>query len=127
MKNLSAKQFSTLLKKLGACEEAVEWSAGKSLKETWEQCERGDWLLWLVGYMVGKEGWPIRQQLVLAACACAETSLKYVSKGEDRPRLAIETARKWARGEASIVEVRQAAWSAALKEYADIVRKQFNL
>ena len=49
---------------------------------------------------------------MLAACACAETALKYVKPGEDRPHKAIETARAWARGEASIDDVRKAAYAA---------------
>ena len=109
---MNSKEFSQLLRKIGACDEAREWSKGKSLAEGWEQCERGDWLLWLCGRMVDKEGWPTRKELVLAACACAETALKYVKAGEDRPRVAIETARKWVRGEATLEEVRTAAYAA---------------
>lgn len=37
----------------------------------------------------------------LLACDFAEATLKYVPEGEDRPRLAIETARRFARGEAT--------------------------
>ncbi len=39
--------------------------------------------------------------LVLAACDCAEPALKHVSKGEARPRIAIETARRWVNGDAT--------------------------
>jgi hypothetical protein len=38
--------------------------------------------------------------------------------GEDRPRVAIETVRKWAYGKATIEEVRQAASSATNAAYA---------
>jgi len=62
-------------------------------------------MLWLVGRMCGKDGWSTHQELVLAVCACAEKALKCVKKGEDRPRIAIETARRWAQGEAAISEV----------------------
>jgi hypothetical protein len=107
-------------------------------------------MLWLVGKMADKPKWPTLQQVVLAACACAETALKYVPKGEDRPRLAIETARKWAHGETTLQEVRadayaayaaaaaDAAYAAAYatyaahaaydnKQLADIVRKEITL
>jgi hypothetical protein len=57
-----------------------------------------------------------RQELVLAACDCAETALRYVPEGEHRPRLAIETARRWARGEATVKEV-DAARVAAISAY----------
>ena len=54
-----------------------------------------------------------RRRIVLAACAVAEVSLKYVPAREDRPRLAIEAARRWTRGAASVEEVRAAAADAA--------------
>ena len=128
---MNAEEFDALLAELNACSEARRWAAGKSLAEVWNTCERGDWLLWLCGHMCGKKGWPTRKQLVLAACACAETALKYVPEGELRPKKAIEMARKWARGKATIQQVREAAgaaeaaWAAgaaSLKESADIVR-----
>jgi hypothetical protein len=53
------------------------------------------------------------KQIVLAACDCAETALRHVPEGEDRPRKAIKTARAWARGEATLDEVRTAAYADA--------------
>jgi hypothetical protein len=47
-----------------------------------------------------------RRRLVMAACDCAETVLRLVPAGEDRPHKAIKTARAWCRGEASINNVR---------------------
>ena len=113
----TAKQFESLLHELGACSEAVRWAHGKTLHVVWTTCKRGDWLLWLVGKMADKKGWPTRKQAVLAACDCAEKALKYVKEGEDRPRLAIQTARKWARGKATLGEVRK-AYAAADAAYA---------
>ena len=109
---MDAKQFEDLLHELGACSSAVEWAHGKTLHVVWNTCNRGNWLLWLVGKMADENGWPTRKQLVLAACACAEQALKYVPKGEDRPKKAIQTARAWARGKATIKEVRNAAYAA---------------
>jgi len=53
-----------------------------------------------------------RKRSVIAACLCAETALKFVPAGEERPARAIATARAWARGEASIGEVHAAAVAA---------------
>jgi hypothetical protein len=112
-KPMNALQFENLLIELNACSEARDWAKGKSFAQVWRTCKRGDWLLWLIGKQADKAGWPTRKQVVLAACACAETALKYVPKGEDRPRKAIETARKWARGKATLGEVRDAAAAAS--------------
>ena len=115
---MNAEEFKVLLQTLNACKDARQWAADKTLHEVWTACERGDWLLWLAGRMDGKPGWHTRQQIVLAACACAETALQYVPVGEDRPRKAIETARAWTRGEASLEQARAAARAADAAAYA---------
>jgi len=40
------------------------------------------------------------QQIILAACGVARLCLPLIPAGEDRPRIAIETAEAWCRGEA---------------------------
>src|SRR5574340_201946 len=89
------------LRSLRACNSAVEWAKGYTDPErAWNECERGDWLIWLA-YKLG-----IDEKLITAAkCDCAEPALKYVPAGEDRPRNAIEVARKWIRGEATDQEL----------------------
>ncbi len=114
---MEAKQLSELLKQLDACQEAREWSAGMTLEEAWENCKRADHMLWLCEKMLGKPGWPDRKEIVLAACACAETALKYVPSGQIIPSTTIETARRWARGEATIEEFRTAADAAYAAAY----------
>ncbi len=110
---MNAKQFSALLIELNACSEARVWASGKSLAVVWKTCKRGDWLLWLCGKMADKPDWPTRKEVVLAACDCAELSLKHVSSGENRPRKCIETTRAWASGNATLDEVRAVRRSAA--------------
>ncbi len=110
---MNAVEFSRLLCDLRACPEAQFWAKGKTLARVWETCERGDWLLWLCAKMIGKSDWPTHQEVVLAACDCAETALKYLKSDEDRPRIAIETARRWAIGKATIEETSAAAADAA--------------
>ena len=90
--------------KHGPCNEAVAWIGKRTPKQAWEQCPRGDWLLWIAA-RVGVD----RKLIVRAACDCARTALKYVPRGEDRPRIAIETAERWCDGTATIGEVRAAA------------------
>jgi len=96
-----------------ACLEAAEWcKTQRSFASAWKNCKRGDWMLWILGRQAGKPESASRKRLVLCACALARTALKHVPAGEARPRLAIETAEKWARGEATIKQVRTAAWDA---------------
>lgn len=135
---MTAQALTRTLTKLGACKEARKWATGKTLATAWLECQRGDWLLWLCAEQIGEPGWPTHQAVVLAVCACAEVALVYVPAGENRPRLAIEAARKWARGEATVAEVRAAAYAAhaaahaaarplSLAHSADLVRSMLTI
>lgn len=99
------------LQSLHACRDAVQWCGERDLLTAWRECERADWMLWLCGKNADTPGWPTRRQLVLAACACAETALPFVREGEERPRRALEMARRWARDDAAmtLAEVRATA------------------
>ena len=43
-----AELFAKWLNDKLACREALKWQHGRTLRETWDQCERGDWLEWLL-------------------------------------------------------------------------------
>ena len=62
---------------LGACQEAVDWCEGKTLSVAWHDCDRADWMFWLLAKMVGKDSWPSAQQICLAGIACGRLSLAY--------------------------------------------------
>ncbi len=94
------KDWIKNLSELGACRVALEWANQyDSLSEAWAKCERGDWMLWLVGRLSGEPDNEKRRKLVLCSCRCARLALPHVRKGEDRPLKAIETAEAWARNE----------------------------
>jgi len=112
MKIANIENFSAYLKSLGACSVAVDWAKGKSLKTAWNTVNQADWMMWLLGKNVDAEGWPSRETVVLLSCAIARKVLKYVPEGEDRPRLAIEAAEKWAAGKETLENVEDAAVSA---------------
>jgi len=87
----NARRLAALLRRLGACHEGAEWASGRDLETAWNECPRGDWLLWLAGRLEIE-----RTVLARAAARCAETALQYVPAGEDRPRQAIEAVLRWA-------------------------------
>ena len=103
-----------------ACEEGRTWAGDKTARQIWDDCPRGDWLLWFA-YRVKVK----RRDLILASCACARRSLRFVTPGENRPRLAIEAAERCAksRTKANIEAAESAARSAEHKACADIVRE----
>jgi len=108
-----SKHWTDKLVAMSGCPNAVGWARDyPSLTAAWKACERADWMLWLAGRLCRTV--LQRKRLVLAACACARTALKYVPRGENRPLAAICTAERWARGTHGVTpEDVRAAWAAA--------------
>ena len=105
-------KLSKRLETMYACPEAVKWIGKRGAMTAWRDCNRADWMLWAAG----KFG--IDQKLiVLCACDIAETVLKYVPEGEDRPAKAIQTSRNWCNGTATKRECRAAAYAAYAAAY----------
>lgn len=104
--------FLSLLERMGSCPEAVKWVDGFTLCDAYQKCARGDWMLWLAMRMAGDPGWPTLEEVVSVAADIAETVLKYVPDGEERPAIAIATARRWVLGEATTDECHSAARAA---------------
>ena len=125
--------------KLGACREAVSWAEEQADDTSaWIACERGDWMLWLLGKLSGPAWGERRKLLVLAACECARLALPYTH--DKQIETCIETVEAWTRGEATQTQVRNAydaaaaaatnaaaatARSRTLHLCADIVRKHY--
>ena len=67
-----------------------------------------------------------RKVLVLPACECVRLALVHIPAGEDRPRLAIETAEKWAHGDPAVTltMVRAAASAASAASAADATARE---
>lgn len=110
------KHWTEALVSLKACEGAIEWARGHdSIDEAWQACERGDWMLWLLGRLAGEPGSDARRRLVLCACDCAETAREHWSD-DVRPacELALTTASAWARRQHGVTldDVQAASWAA---------------
>ncbi len=92
--------LAATLRRLGACRDAREWVGNRTAQEAWDECERPDWLMWAIeNSLPAKASLVVRRKVVRIACETARRALPHVPKGEDRPRLAIETAERWSSGE----------------------------
>ena len=101
------------LEQFDPCSEALLWAKKHpTAAAAWKACHRGDWMLWIVGKVqCGEPESDERKRLVLCACECARLALpiweaRYPS--DKRVARCIETAERWARGEATINELRTA-------------------
>jgi hypothetical protein len=94
---------STFTKRVGA----------QTLAEAWQKCEDGHELVRLCGAMIGTEGWPTKQEILLAVCDCAETVLPNLPKEETRSRECVRVSRLWAEGKATVEEIREVGRIAA--------------
>lgn len=112
--------WSTKLEKLSACNEAVVWARTQpSFAKAWKACERGDWMLWLIGQYARAPESPERKQLVATAVACACLALSTFEErypNDKRVRNCLDIVEAWTQGKATIEEVRQARNAAT---YAD--------
>ena len=100
-----------ILKRLNACSEAVEDIAKyETAQEAWDDCNRGDWMLWLVGKLSGKPWSDSRKKLTLATCECARLAWDKMPKTSRR---CIELFERWARGEKISKSQLKAAYAAA--------------
>jgi hypothetical protein len=113
------------LRALGACSESIAWAKGggyATLDGAWAACDNPRWMLWYAGRMAGERGSPCRRKIVAVACEIARLVLPiFEAKRPDdkRPRVAIETAERYARGEdVSLADIRAAYAAAAAATYA---------
>ncbi len=104
--------FKDKLVELNACEEATQWAGNKTIEVIWKTCPRGDWLLWLAAKLSVN-----KRLLVTAACDCAETVLKYVPTTEKRPLKAIQAARRYVCGKATLRQCKFAADAASVAAF----------
>ena len=110
---MNAQQFIEKLIALGACEEAKEWAAGNTWEEVYNNCHRGDWLLWLFK----KTNPDDLQLLTLAKGHCANT-VRHLMKDE-RSIKAVDAAIAFGEGKITREELDAAAWAAADADWAD--------
>jgi len=102
---MNATEIKQKLIGLRACESAKIWADGKTLAEIWEQCERGDWMLWLA-CRAGID----KRTMTAAKAECAAT-VKHLMK-DPRSIKALEVAQAYGRGEATDEELAAAAAAA---------------
>ena len=112
---------SEKLSKLNACAEAVKWASTQpSPAAAWKNCQRGDWMLWLLGRVRTGEPWSDeRKTLVACAAECASMAGTCVRLNSLLAWVwCVDACERWARGEADRDEVIAARNAAAAAAYS---------
>lgn len=118
-----------------ACSEALIWASAypdtaEGRQRAWDECERGDWMLWIGGKLSGEPGSHERRLLVRCAAACARTVLDKIPEGEARDEIAsvLDALDAYAldpQAQTDLTALRRRAWSVRSKlraaAYADAV------
>lgn len=103
------------IKKYDPCSEAVDFREGfDTFQDAWENCPRGDWMLW-IAQRVGVN----KRKLTLAKALCAET-VKHLMK-DNRSLNALKVAKRYGRYGASdeeLISAYAAAYTAHTDAYA---------
>ncbi len=101
-----------LLEKMNACNEAIKWVEDRTIEQAWQECERGDWMLWFYAKQYPEK--------VIELTLADKLSIKAVAAAID-----------FGNGLISDVELKLAVYYAARKENqkltADICRKYLTL
>src|SRR5574338_605383 len=75
------KTVEMRIRHLDPCIDAAIWAKGyTSPAKAWQECKRGDWMLWLLGKLSGKPREAKRKKLVLCCCECARLALPIYEK-----------------------------------------------
>ena len=104
---------TTKLEKIDACSDAIEWVATqKNYKEAWQNCVRGEWMLWLAKMLKVND-----RKLTLAKFKCAN-QVRHLMK-DPSSLAALDAAEKYGNGEISRDELDTAAAAAYAAATAD--------
>ena len=95
-------EFQQWLRQKDACDEGVGWAAGLTPEQAWATCQKSDWMLW----GLKRIGYADDRTLLLFACWCVRQVWDKLT--DPRSRAAVETAERYARGEATKQELEDA-------------------
>lgn len=99
---------SKLIEKLNsmiACEEGVDYIQNQSAKEAWENCDRGDWMLWIA------QARRIDLKILTGAKVKCARLVQHLMK-DQRSLDALDVAEKFSNGLATRKELNAAAYAA---------------
>jgi hypothetical protein len=107
------------IEKLNPCGDALRLARQYATRpqKGWDACERGDWMLWLIGKAAGKPGTKSRRKLVLVSANCTKLAWQWIPK---EGKAAIRLAERYGKGDRAVTieQLLAAAYAAAYAAYS---------
>jgi len=90
--------FDNLCLQVTIIGEASRWiqDNGYNLQQAWANCNRADWMIWLLARKAGELGWPSKPEVIKLVCKLARKSLPFASNRRGGIKQAIEATEAWA-------------------------------
>lgn len=102
--------MKTEIEKFNPCGDALDFrKEHKSFKDAWENCHRGDWILWIASKLKVD-----KRTLFLAKARCAKTVIHLMK--DQRSIDAVNITERYGIGDIEEDELKYAAYAAAKKE-----------
>lgn len=112
--------FADQLRAMKACHEAVAWVGNRTLAQAWNECERDDWMAWLLYNLrfdfracvadIAESVWHLVEPDSQLACAWA---IDCARRGADEDEMAAAGAAAWAAGAVAWAAAGAVAWAVA--------------
>ena len=109
--------FKQQLIEISACKESIVWVGDRTFEQAYNDCHRGDWLLWLHAKTADLTIYANHRLLTLAKAKCANT-VRHLMKNK-RSTKAVDVAIAYGEGRATREELAAAAAAAAAYAAAD--------
>ncbi len=115
------------------CRDAMEFARGyTSAAKAWRECQRPDWMLWILAKSIGGAPWSDERKPLVACCLDCACTVKHLWPKDraEKTGTAVEVMRQWTKGKASMEQAQQArrdlraAASAAYAAYAAAREKE---
>jgi hypothetical protein len=110
------------IKQYHPCGEAVKWLSSYDDPQTaWNECQRADWMLWLLGNQITSPPWSEDRKPLLSCCLEMAETVKHLWPVDYKDRIgsAIVALRRWIEGDATIEEAKVARSNLYDYAYAD--------
>jgi len=105
---MNKEEILVLLEEFKVCSAAIKWvesSSYNTVEEFWLNCERVDWMIWVLTKMAGKKGYPSHQNILKCLYECTKEAIDCIPYSDDLIDYHFRTIKQWMGGNATDKEL----------------------